>query len=96
MNNFKLINLDNIKKNKYLIDEDGKIFDIEQNIFLEYNISKGIIGLEDNLGNLVFYIKDELLMRVFVPCLFEGQTTMQVSMINHSDIETIRESNWRL
>lgn len=94
MINYKLIeNIDNIKENKYILFDDGRVYDIDIDNFIDQN-KKGLIGLEDKFNNIAFYIKDDLLLRIFVPSIFGEQNTLQVSMIQNSEINNIRHTEW--
>lgn len=69
---YREIVLDNIKREKYYINLAGDIFDNEEILFIDDYEEEYIIKLEDIYGNFVYYNKMELVLRVFVPSIYDS------------------------
>lgn len=67
---YREIILDNIKREKYYINLAGEVFDNEDILFIDEFEDGYIIKLEDKYGNFVYYNKMELVLRVFVPSIY--------------------------
>lgn len=79
---FTLIETDNIESGRYYIRFDGEIFDDKKMKFLSYDKIHDFIYLEDINGNLIHYIRKELMLKVFVSSFYGADNTVKINTIS--------------
>ena len=85
---FTLIDFPEIEANRYYIRYDGEIFDNKE---IKFITSNDIIYLNGVNNNLLYYRKNELLLKVFLGSIYGDDCNFIINTISKDNIENIKD-----